>query len=952
MIGSRTTSHGRLKIEGRFRNSIPSGTSIQSRGQHADIMTSIALEMTSNGSSSVTSQPAQSSSSKIKVNAGPEPLLLSRKEIDVLYEILDVVRKALDLLNVDYIVTGGSLLGAIRQHSILFCDDDIDIAILDPNYGTPESVYETKILPNLQSALNQVVESQTASNESKPTYVYQIKPWEGGDRIRSKRFNNVFLDLFVLRKYPTLESFVSVIGTKKNGQAQPESYVNGILETIQTCVAKTRPGDAPKEDSVFPFWQFATRKAIELWPKEVYLSSSSTTTSENKHDELFPLQRNLKFGPLTGICGPQTPVTLLKRAFGDDCFEVYYRSISHQQQPKQQQPDNNKNKTLPPKVAPGGTWNTSPKVALEEEHYLPMQPLARKRRRPTFHCKSKLMEYLETETIREQVLRSELTKIRKGIPKTYNENIRPRRTVYMDGVFDLFHIGHLEAIRQCAALGDRVILGVTGDSDAEGYKRRPIVPESERTAIVGALEEVNEVVCPCPLVVTQEFMEKHQIDLVVHGFANDADAEKQREFFAIPMELGKFQRIGYYRGLSTTDRIQNIRDQNHKEECQNATKTENQNDHAHKDTFESENNQIAKPQWFGASLAAASNYASSISTDPFPLELRLAIESHIEKARIRRREALQAIRTATGSCVYDSIMKMFQIQQERCNLINSQCVETKMEQEAHDKLVATLLDSVGFPPSTMLANLHNEPLVEDKSAKDRLLQSLTENYSSFQESYDSFVRKICVPKIAQALEDGNDEESCTKVYYQAFPCLRIVQPGEFSIGPHSDVAYGHHPCSINGYVSLTQPDAGNHNGLAPVSSLFLESRPGAEDWHSLFGRNNSGKCHTRFFPGALNLHWTTENLTKDTRVTFDFRMIDGRVFDKLKDGGHLEGGQKDVFRETPGYYQVCHKSETGEWIRDSPVLQRPDFRVGFPWTVKNWDKFWKKQAKPRTNAKD
>jgi len=29
------------------------------------------------------------------------------------------------------------------------------------------------------------------------------------------------------------------------------------------------------------------------------------------------------------------------------------------------------------------------------------------------------------------------------------------------------------------------------------------------------------------------------------------------------------------------------------------------------------------------------------------------------------------------------------------------------------------------------------------------------------------------------------------IYYQAFPCLRIVQPGEFSIGPHADVALWH-----------------------------------------------------------------------------------------------------------------------------------------------------------------
>jgi glycerol-3-phosphate cytidylyltransferase len=67
-------------------------------------------------------------------------------------------------------------------------------------------------------------------------------------------------------------------------------------------------------------------------------------------------------------------------------------------------------------------------------------------------------------------------------------------TVYMDGVFDLFHVGHLEAIRQCAALGDRVVVGVTGDSDAAGYKRPPIIPEADRAALIAAVKGVDKVV--------------------------------------------------------------------------------------------------------------------------------------------------------------------------------------------------------------------------------------------------------------------------------------------------------------------------------------------------------------------------------------------------------------------------------------------------------------------------
>ena len=86
-------------------------------------------------------------------------------------------------------------------------------------------------------------------------------------------------------------------------------------------------------------------------------------------------------------------------------------------------------------------------------------------------------------------------------------------TVYMDGVFDLFHVGHLEALQQCAALGDRVIVGVTGDADAAGYKRAPIIPEGQRTRLVAAVKGVDAVVCPCPLVVTTDFMDRHGIDV-------------------------------------------------------------------------------------------------------------------------------------------------------------------------------------------------------------------------------------------------------------------------------------------------------------------------------------------------------------------------------------------------------------------------------------------------------
>ena len=135
------------------------------------------------------------------------------------------------------------------------------------------------------------------------------------------------------------------------------------------------------------------------------------------------------------------------------------------------------------------------------------------------------------------------------------------KTVYMDGVFDLFHVGHVEAIQQCQRLGDRVIIGVVGDQDASNYKRPPIIPEDQRVSVVNNMKGVDKVVCPCPLVIDQQFIREHHIDLVVHGFSNPADEEKQAEFFSVPKKMGIFQPIQYSSSINTTEILEKIRNQ-------------------------------------------------------------------------------------------------------------------------------------------------------------------------------------------------------------------------------------------------------------------------------------------------------------------------------------------------------------------------------------------------------
>jgi glycerol-3-phosphate cytidylyltransferase len=65
---------------------------------------------------------------------------------------------------------------------------------------------------------------------------------------------------------------------------------------------------------------------------------------------------------------------------------------------------------------------------------------------------------------------------------------------YAPGVYDLFHVGHLNLLRRARLACDWLVAGVVSDVVAEGMKHRmPVVPEDERMEIVEACRFVDEV---------------------------------------------------------------------------------------------------------------------------------------------------------------------------------------------------------------------------------------------------------------------------------------------------------------------------------------------------------------------------------------------------------------------------------------------------------------------------
>ena len=88
---------------------------------------------------------------------------------------------------------------------------------------------------------------------------------------------------------------------------------------------------------------------------------------------------------------------------------------------------------------------------------------------------------------------------------------------YTTGVFDLFHIGHLNILKKAKEQCDFLIVGVSTDELVESYKHKtPIVPYDERKEIVEAIKYVDMVV-PQRTLDKLEAWEKYRFDGLFHG---------------------------------------------------------------------------------------------------------------------------------------------------------------------------------------------------------------------------------------------------------------------------------------------------------------------------------------------------------------------------------------------------------------------------------------------------
>lgn len=130
---------------------------------------------------------------------------------------------------------------------------------------------------------------------------------------------------------------------------------------------------------------------------------------------------------------------------------------------------------------------------------------------------------------------------------------------YTSGVYDLFHIGHLNILRRAREQCDKLIVGVSTDELVLEYKgHRPIIPFAERIEIVKAVRFVDEVV-PQTTMDKMEAWRKLRFNRLFHG--NDWQGSKmyndiERQLTAVGVETVFFP---YTKGTSSTELSEALR---------------------------------------------------------------------------------------------------------------------------------------------------------------------------------------------------------------------------------------------------------------------------------------------------------------------------------------------------------------------------------------------------------
>lgn len=136
-----------------------------------------------------------------------------------------------------------------------------------------------------------------------------------------------------------------------------------------------------------------------------------------------------------------------------------------------------------------------------------------------------------------------------------------KSVVFTNGCFDILHRGHVHVLRQAKAAGDLLIVALNSDRSVQEIKgaHRPVLPETDRIELIGAMEMVDYVIIfdePDPY----KLIAAIKPDVLAKG--GDWSAEKIVGADVVEQAGGRIVVIPYLKGFSTSEIIERILNEN------------------------------------------------------------------------------------------------------------------------------------------------------------------------------------------------------------------------------------------------------------------------------------------------------------------------------------------------------------------------------------------------------
>lgn len=122
---------------------------------------------------------------------------------------------------------------------------------------------------------------------------------------------------------------------------------------------------------------------------------------------------------------------------------------------------------------------------------------------------------------------------------------------YTCGVYDLFHIGHLNLLKNAKGLCDKLIVGVSVDKLVEYKNKRAVIPFEERIEIVRSIKFVDAAI-PQEDLDKYKMWEKLHFDILFVGddwYNTPSWQEMEEKFKAVGVRVVYFP---YTKGTSST----------------------------------------------------------------------------------------------------------------------------------------------------------------------------------------------------------------------------------------------------------------------------------------------------------------------------------------------------------------------------------------------------------------